>query len=142
MSRVFGICYLGGRVFGWRRWRVDIVVVVVAAAAAVVVTADAAFCGGVVAANAVAVVAFLQGPLEVEQLAHEGEVGGDVGLARLHVVVRLVQVHALLLHHVRHRHRHRAADTGQTVHKHALMGLNSFVWKTQTQKPINILEDK
>ncbi len=59
--------------------------------------------------------------LKVEQLAHEVEIGRDVGLAPAHEVVGVVERHGQLVHQVGHRDRHRTRDAGQTVHQHALL---------------------
>ena len=51
-----------------------------------------------------------QRPLEVQQLAHEVEVGGDVGFLHLHNVISIVHRQIELLHKVSHSHSDRAAD--------------------------------
>lgn len=51
-----------------------------------------------------------QRPLEVQQLAHEVEVGRDVGFLRLDDVVGVVHGQVELLHEVRDGHRDGAAD--------------------------------
>ena len=58
----------------------------------------------------------VQLPFEIQQLAHEVEVGRDVGLLAAHKVVRVVQAHRHLVHQVGHRDCHRARDPCQTVH--------------------------
>lgn len=45
-----------------------------------------------------------QGPLEVQQLAHEVEVGGDVGFLHLDNVISIVHGQIELLHKISHRH--------------------------------------
>lgn len=73
--------------------------------------------GGVVVAGAVQA----QRPLKVQQLAHEVEVGGNVGLFPLDEVVRVVEGQVELLHQVGHRDGHRAADPCQTVNQDAAL---------------------
>ena len=51
-----------------------------------------------------------QRPLEVQQLAHEVEVGGDVGFLHLHNVISIVHRQIELLHKVSHSHSDRATD--------------------------------
>lgn len=75
-----------------------------------------------------------QRALEVQELAHEVEVGGDVGLLLFDDVVGVVHGQVQLLHEVRHRYRHRAADTGQAVHQDAAFLTSSFVWNEQKEK--------
>ena len=65
--------------------------------------------------------------LKVQQLSHEGEVGGDVGLAVLDVVVGLVEAHVLPRHEVGHGHGHRAADACQAVDQDSLLVVTCFV---------------
>ena len=62
-----------------------------------------------------------QRPLKVQELAHEVEVRGDVGLFPLDEVVRVVERQVELLHQVGHRDGHRSADPGQTVHEDAAL---------------------
>ncbi len=73
--------------------------------------------GGAVVAGAVEA----QRPLEVQELAHEVEVRGNVGLFPLDEVVRVVERQVELLHQVGHCDGHRAADPGQTVHQDAAL---------------------
>lgn len=73
--------------------------------------------GGSVVAGAVQP----QRPLEVQQLAHEIEVGGNVGLLPLDEVVGVVQREVEPLHQVGHGDGDRAADAGQAVHQNAAL---------------------
>lgn len=56
-----------------------------------------------------------QRPLKVQQLAHEIEIGRNVGLFPLDEVVGVVQGEVEPLHQVGHGDRHRAADARQAV---------------------------
>lgn len=67
--------------------------------------------GGSVVARAVQP----QRPLEVQELAHEIEIGRNVGFLPLDEVVGVVQGEVEPLHQVGHGDRHRAADTSQAV---------------------------
>lgn len=60
-----------------------------------------------------------QGALKVQELAHEVEVGRDVGLLHLDNVVGVVHGQVELLHEVGYGYRHRTADAGQTVDQDA-----------------------
>jgi hypothetical protein len=68
-----------------------------------------------------------QGPFEVKQLAHEVEVGGDVGLLHLNNVVSIVHGQVELLHEVRHCHGDRAADTCQAMHQDTTVFASGFI---------------
>ena len=57
--------------------------------------------------------------LEVLELAHEVEVGRDVGLLDAHVVVGLLEVELLLVHEVGDGDGDGTGDAGQAVHQHA-----------------------
>lgn len=69
-----------------------------------------------------------QRALKVQQLAHEVEVGGDVGLLHLDDVVGVVHGQVELLHQVGHRHRYGATDAGQAVDQDAALLAPGFVW--------------
>ncbi|MPC36379.1 hypothetical protein E2C01_029835 [Portunus trituberculatus] len=57
--------------------------------------------------------------LEVLELAHEVEVGRDVGLLDAHVLVGFLEVELLLVHEVGDGDGDGAGDAGQAVHQHA-----------------------
>lgn len=62
-----------------------------------------------------------QCPLKVQELAHEVEVGGNVGLFPLDEVVGVVQRQVELLHQVGHGDSDRAADSSQAVDQDAAL---------------------
>lgn len=62
-----------------------------------------------------------QRALKVQELAHEVEIGRDVGLLHLDNVIRVVHGQVELLHEVRHRHGHGTADTGEAMNEHAAL---------------------
>ncbi len=57
--------------------------------------------------------------LELEELTHEAEVGGDDAAALLDKLKGLVQLHAVGPHEVRKANGGGAGDACLTVHKHA-----------------------
>lgn len=57
--------------------------------------------------------------LELEELPHEAEVGGDDAAALFDELEGLVQLHAVGPHEVGETDGGRARDAGLTVHKHA-----------------------
>lgn len=57
--------------------------------------------------------------LELEELPHEAEVGGDDAAALFDELKGLVQLHAVGPHEVGETDGGRARDAGLTVHKHA-----------------------
>ena len=69
--------------------------------------------------------------LEVQELAHEVEVGGDVRLLAFDEVVGIVEGEVELLHQVRHGDGDGAADPGQTVNQDATLFGACFVWKEE-----------
>lgn len=69
-----------------------------------------------------------QRALKVQELAHEVEVGRDVGFFHFHNVVGIIHGQVQLLHQVRHRHGHRAADAGQAVDEDAALLPSRFIW--------------
>lgn len=72
-----------------------------------------------------------QRPLKVQQLTHEVEVGGNVGLLPLDEVVGVVEREVEPLHQVGHGDRDRAADAGQAVDQDAAVLGPSFICKTK-----------
>lgn len=68
-----------------------------------------------------------QRAFEVQELAHEVEIGRDVGLLHLDDVVRVVHGQVELLHEVGDRHRYRAADTREAVNQNATLLSAGFV---------------
>ena len=69
--------------------------------------------------------------LKVQQLAHKGEVGRDVGLAPLDEVIGLVEAHGLLRHEVGDGDGDRAADSRQAVHQDSLLAAPRLVCNTR-----------
>ena len=65
--------------------------------------------------------------LEIEQLAHEVEVGRDVALAQLDEVVGVVEGPPARVHEVGHGQGHRPADAGKTVDQDAVASAAGFV---------------
>lgn len=57
--------------------------------------------------------------LEGVQLAHEVEVGRDVGLAAADELEGVAQAQPVALHEVRQRHRNAARHACDAVHQHA-----------------------
>ena len=72
-----------------------------------------------------------QCPLKVQELTHEIEVGGNVGLLPLDKVVGVVEGEVESLHQVGHGHRDRAADAGQAVHQDAALLRPSLIWESK-----------
>jgi len=83
--------------------------------------------GGAVVAGAVQP----QRPLEVQELTHEVEVRGNVGLLPLDEVVGVVEREVEPLHQVGHGDRDGAADAGQAVDQDAALLGPSFIWRTE-----------
>lgn len=75
-----------------------------------------------------------QCPLEVQQLAHEVEVGGDVGFLHLDNVISIVHGQIELLHKISHSHRDRAADASQAMHQDATVFAPGFICKHKKGK--------
>lgn len=69
--------------------------------------------------------------LEVVQLLHEIEVGGDVGLPLADQVEGVVQVQREPVHEVGDRYGHGTGDAGQTVDEDAFLAGPSFFCNTQ-----------
>ena len=69
-----------------------------------------------------------QRALKVQELAHEVEVGRDVGLLHLDDVVGVVHGQVELLHQVGHCYCHRATDASQAVDEDATLLSSSFIW--------------
>ena len=61
--------------------------------------------------------------LELQQLAHEAEVGGDDAAAAAHELEGFVQTHALPLHQVGQADGGRAGDARLTVDQHSPTGV-------------------
>lgn len=70
-----------------------------------------------------------QRPLEVQQLAHEVEVGGDVGFLHLHNVISIIHRQVELLHKISHSHSDRAADAGQAMHQDTTIFAPGFIYE-------------
>lgn len=70
-----------------------------------------------------------QRALKVQELAHEVEVRGNVGLFPLDEVVRVVERQVELLHQVGHRYCYRATDAGQAVDQDATLLRPSLICK-------------
>lgn len=74
-----------------------------------------------------------QGPLKVQELAHEVEVRGNVGLLPLDKVVGVVEGEVEPLHQVGNGDRDGAADTGQAVDQDATLLRPRLVWERKQQ---------
>lgn len=68
-----------------------------------------------------------QGPFKVKQLAHEVEVGRDVGLLHFDNVISIVHGQVELLHKVSHCHRDGAADARQAMHQDTTVFASGFI---------------
>lgn len=70
-----------------------------------------------------------QGPFKVKQLAHEVEVGRDVGLLHFDNVISIVHGQVELLHKVSHCHRDGAADARQAMHQDTTVFASGFIYE-------------
>lgn len=76
-----------------------------------------------------------QRPLKVQELTHEVEVWGNVGLLPLDKVISIVERKIESLHQVGHGDRDRATDSGQAVDQDAALFRSSLVcerWRKTT----------
>lgn len=80
-----------------------------------------------------------QRALKVQELAHEVEVGWDVGLLHLDNVVRVVHGQVELLHKVCHRHSYRTADPGEAMNEHAALLSAGLIWGGKKDEMISYL---
>lgn len=72
--------------------------------------------------------------LEAQELLHEVEVGGYVGLAAAHEVERVVHAEVALVHEVGDGYGDRPGDPGETVDEDALVGVARLLCGQQNQK--------
>lgn len=75
-----------------------------------------------------------QRPLKIQELTHEVEVGGNVGLFPLDKVVGVVEGQVESLHQVGHRDGDRAADAGQAVDQDAALLRSSLICQEKKGK--------
>lgn len=75
-----------------------------------------------------------QGPFKVKQLAHEVEVGRDVGLLHFDNVIGIVHGQVELLHKVSHCHRDGAADARQAMHQDTTVFASGFICEHKKER--------
>lgn len=75
-----------------------------------------------------------QGPFKVKQLAHEVEVGRDVGLLHFDNVISIVHGQVELLHKVSHCHRDGAADARQAMHQDTTVFASGFICEHKKER--------
>lgn len=68
-----------------------------------------------------------QCPLKVQELTHEIEVGGNVGLLPLDKIISVVEGEVKSLHQVGHSDCDGATDAGQAVHQDATLLCPSLI---------------
>jgi hypothetical protein len=66
---------------------------------------------------------------KIKKLSHEVEIRRNIRLTLFYKVVGIVERHVPFLHKVGHRHCHRSADSGKTMHKNTTFLLSGFIWK-------------
>lgn len=72
--------------------------------------------------------------LELQQLAHEAEVGGDDAAAPPYKLERFVQTYPLSLHQVGQADGGRAGDACLTVHQHSPTGVPYWIWEDRGER--------
>lgn len=72
--------------------------------------------------------------LELEELTHEAEVGGDDAAALLDELKGLVQLHAVGAHEVGEADGGRAGDAGLTMHEHTTPVVSHRIWLERKTK--------
>lgn len=70
-----------------------------------------------------------QRPLKVQELTHEVEIRGNIGLLPLDKVICIVQREVEFLHQVGHSDCDRATDACQTVNQDAALLRPSLIWE-------------